>query len=163
MKIVMACFEDGLDNIGFRKIASFVKSINKETQAAYIPTGNLRSLLKTIIGKGAGDLSEKDILLISEFLSKNEIIGISSMTQYSTIVKKIIKKIRELNPAALIIWGGIHAIIHPEDAITSADAICTGEGEFAFKKLLSSYKKGEDITNIPGFWFNSRVITESGV
>ena len=103
MKIVMACFEDGLDNIGFRKIASFVKSINKETQAAYIPTGNLRSLLKTIIGKGAGDLSEKDILLISEFLSKNEIIGISSMTQYSTIVKKIIKKIRELNPAALII------------------------------------------------------------
>jgi hypothetical protein len=52
MKISLVCFEDGLDNIGFRKIASYIKSIHKNTIAAYVPTGNLRSLFKTIIGKG---------------------------------------------------------------------------------------------------------------
>jgi len=96
MKISLVCFEDGLDNIGFRKIASYIKSIHKNTIAAYVPTGNLRSLFKTIIGKGTGDLSEENILLIADFLSKNDVIGICSMTQYSFIVKKVISKIRKI-------------------------------------------------------------------
>ena len=95
MKITMVCFEDGLDNIGFRKIASYIKSIHKDTTAAYVPTGNLRSLFKTIIGKGAGSLSERDIFLVAKFLSNSDVIGICSMTQYSSIVKKVILKIRE--------------------------------------------------------------------
>jgi radical SAM superfamily enzyme YgiQ (UPF0313 family) len=49
---------------------------------------------------------------------------------------RIIATIRELNSKAYIVWGGIHPIIHPEDAIKHADAICTGEGEFAFKNFL---------------------------
>jgi anaerobic magnesium-protoporphyrin IX monomethyl ester cyclase len=155
MKISLVCFEDGLDNIGFRKIASYIKSIHKNTIAAYVPTGNLRSLFKTIIGKGTGDLSEENILLIADFLSKNDVIGICSMTQYSFIVKKVISKIRKLNPNAYVVWGGIHAIIHPEDAILFADAVCTGEGEFAFERMLHSYSNGENFTDTPGFWFNS--------
>ena len=53
-----------------------------------------------------------------------------------------------------IIWGGIHAIIEPEDAIKHADAVCTGEGEFAFKTFLELFKNGEDYTTAPSFWFN---------
>ena len=155
MNIIMACFEDGLDNIGFRKISSYIKSINTRTKVAYIPTGNLRSLLKTIIGKGAGGLSEEDILSIAKFLSKSDIVGICSMSQYSSMVKSVISKIRELNPSTYIIWGGIHPIIHPEDAISVADAICTGEGELAFEKFIISYRKGEDYKATPSFWFKT--------
>lgn len=155
MNIVMACFEDGIENVGFKKISSFIKSINKDTKAVYIPIGNWRSLIKNFIGKGAGDLSEEDILSISKFLSNSDIIGISSMTQYASVVKKVISKIRESNPSAYVIWGGIHAIIHPEDAISVADAVCTGEGEFAFEKFINSYRKGEDLTATPSFWFKT--------
>jgi len=153
VSIRLACVEDGLDNIGFRKIAAYIKSIYSDTKVAYIPTGNLRNLIKIMGERGAGDLSDKDIYDVAKFLSEANLIGLSSMTQYSTTVHKIISNIRKINPSAYIIWGGIHAIIHPEDAIKHADAVCTGEGEFAFKAFLELFKSGKDYTTAPSFWF----------
>jgi len=60
---------------------------------------------------------------------------------------------RKINSKTYIVWGGIHAIVHPEDAIKHADAVCTGEGEFAFKTFLDLYKNGKDFTTAPSFWF----------
>jgi len=154
MKIRLACIEDGLENIGFKKFAAYVQSIHKDTQAAFVPTGNVYSLIRHITEKGAGDLNKKDIHTVAQFLAEGDLIGLCSMTQYSTTVHKIIVAIRGLNPQAYIVWGGIHAIIHPEDAIKHADAVCTGEGEFAFKVFLELYLKRKDFTTAPSFWFN---------
>jgi radical SAM superfamily enzyme YgiQ (UPF0313 family) len=53
-----------------------------------------------------------------------------------------------------MIWGGIHPIIHPEDAITAeVDAICTGEGEFAFEEFFEAWTSGRDYTGVKNFWF----------
>ena len=161
IKLRLACVEDGLDNIGFRKFAGYAKSIHSETKVAYIPTGNFRSLIRTLFEKGkeisedlsAGGLVDKDISKVAEFLSESDLVGLSSMTQYSTTVHKIIFEIRKRNPNTYIVWGGIHPIIHPEDAIKHADAICTGEGEFAFKKFLELFKSKQDYTTAPSFWF----------
>ena len=155
MSIRMACFEDGLDNIGFRKIAAYVKSIHPKTQIAYVPTGNFRSIVRTVTGKGAGDLSDKDIHVVARFLAEGDLVGLSSMTQYSSTVHKVIASIRQINPRAYIVWGGIHPIIYPEDAIKHADAICTGEGEFAFKAFLEFVKSNNDYFTTPGFWFRT--------
>ena len=154
MKIRLACIEDGLENIGFKKFAAYVKSIHQDTQAAFVPTGNVYSLIRHITEKGAGDLNKNDIHTVAQFLAEGDLIGLCSMTQYSTTVHKIIVAIRDLNPQAYIVWGGIHAIIHPEDAIKHADAVCTGEGEFAFKAFLELYLKRKDFTTAPSFWFN---------
>ena len=154
MKIRLACIEDGLENIGFKKFAAYVKSIHQDTQAAFVPTGNVYSLIRHITEKGAGDLNKKDIHTVAQFLAEGDLIGLCSMTQYSTTLHKIIVAIRGLNPQAYIVWGGIHAIIHPEDAIKHADAVCTGEGEFAFKIFLDLFLKRKDFTTAPSFWFN---------
>jgi len=153
INIRLACIEDGLDNIGFRKIASFIKSIHSNTEVAYVPTGNLRNLIRVMSEKDVWKLRERDIFNVAKFLSEGNIVGLSSMTQYSTTVHKIIAKIRKINPNAYIIWGGIHPIIHPEDAIKHADAVCTGEGEFSFKTFLELFKNGKDYTTTPSFWF----------
>ena len=163
IELRLACVEDGLDNIGFRKFSAYVKSIHSETKVAYIPTGNFRSLFRTLFEKGkdiskdisAGGLADKDIYKIAEFMSKCDLVGLSSMTQYSTTVHKIIAEIRKHNPSTYILWGGIHPIIHPEDAIKHADAICTGEGEFAFKNFFRLYKDKKDYTSAPSFWFRN--------
>ena len=154
LKIRLACVEDGLDNIGFRKIAGYIKSIHNDTKVAYIPTGNFRGYLRIMSEKGAGGLSKEDIYNSAKFLAEGDLVGLSSMTQYSTVVHKIIADIRKINPEAYIMWGGIHAIIHPEDAIKHADAVCTGEGEFAFKTFLDLFRSGKDHTTTPSFWFN---------
>ena len=165
MEIRLACVEDGLENMGFRKFAGFVKSVYPNTKITYVPTGNLRSVIRVLTEKGAGELTDKDMYKVAHFLAEGNVVGISSMTQYSTTVHKIISNIRLINPKAYIVWGGIHAIIHPEDAIKHADAVCTGEGEFAFKKFFESFKNGEDYTTTPSFWFskNGKIIKNSNL
>jgi len=153
LEIRLACVEDGLENIGFKKFAAYVRTIHENTKAAFIPTGNVYSLIRYITENADGNLNESDIQIVAQFLSEGDVIGLCSMTQYSTTVHKIIAKIRQLNPSAYIVWGGIHPIIQPEDAIKHADAICTGEGEFAFKTFLELFKNGKDYTKAPSFWF----------
>jgi len=159
LSIRMVCVEDGLDNIGFRKMAAFIRSIHPDTIIAYVPTGNLRSIVKTLTGKGAGDLSDRDVRIVAEFLAEGDLVCLSSMTQYSSTVHQIIAEIRQINPRAYIVWGGIHPIIYPEDAIKHADAICTGEGEFAFETFLQLAKDSENYFTTPGFWFR----TDTGI
>ncbi len=165
IKINLACIEDGLDNIGFRKFAAYVKNIHPETTIAYVPTGNMRGLLRIMREEGPGSLTKADIYNVGKFLAKADLIGLSSMTQYSDIVREIISSIRHFNPQAYIVWGGIHPIIHPEDAIKHADAICTGEGEFAFKEFLELFKNRKDYTTTPSFWFrnNNNIIKNTNL
>ena len=44
--------EDGIDNLGFRKFSAYVKSIHQNTEVSYIPTGNLRNIVKVWSEKG---------------------------------------------------------------------------------------------------------------
>ena len=60
MQIRLVCVEDGLENIGFKKFAAYVRSIHRDTKVAFVPTGNVYSLIKHITEKGAGDLNEDD-------------------------------------------------------------------------------------------------------
>ena len=152
-EICLACVEDGLDNTGFRKISAYIKSIHKNTKIAYVPTSNYRNIIGQLIEKSGGSFGDADIFKVAEFMAKSDIVAFSSMTQSSFTVYKIIEQVRKINPKAFIIWGGIHAIIQPEDAIKHADAVCTGEGEFAFKTFLKLFSNGEDFTKTPSFWF----------
>jgi len=153
MNIRLACVEDGLDNSGFRKIAAYIKSIHANTKVTYVPTANHRSLIGVLMEKGSGNLGNDDIHKVAQFMAEGDIAAFSSMTQSSSTVYKIIADIRRINPRSYIIWGGIHPIIQPEDAIKHADAVCTGEGEFAFKTFLDLFKNGKDYTTAPSFWF----------
>ena len=92
---------------------------------------------------------------VAQFLAGGNVVGISSMTQYATTVHKIIAEIRKHNHRAYIIWGGIHAIIHPEDAIKHADAVCTGGRRILRLRIFFElFRKGKDYTASPSFWFN---------
>ena len=153
LEIRLVCVEDGLDNTGFRKIAAFIKSIHSNTKVAYVPTANHRNLVGILMEKGGGNLNDIDIHRVAQFMAEGNIAAFSSMTQSATDVYKIIADIRHINPHSYIIWGGIHPIIQPEDAIKHADAVCTGEGEFAFETFLDLYKNGKDFTTASGFWF----------
>ena len=65
--IRLACVEDGLDNTGFRKIAAFIKSINKNTKVAYVPTANWRNLVGVLMERKGGNLQSNDITKVAEF------------------------------------------------------------------------------------------------
>ncbi|MEC7641015.1 MAG: cobalamin-dependent protein, partial [Nitrospinota bacterium] len=125
MKINLVCVEDSIMAFPARKMASFVKSIHANTQLYFVPYMVNRTNLRVLLGN-FGDINKEgfdpnDIRQMAEPLSQAEIVGFSSMTGYSDMTRALIKEIRYLNPNAFIIWGGIHPIIDPEDAIKSAD------------------------------------------
>ena len=155
MKIALVCVEDGLMSVGFRKMVAFVESLNPDTTPYYVPYQNYRSLRVILLGQHGecADVPEDCIREMAEPLAQADMVGFSSMTGYAELTADIIRHIRMLNPNTYIVWGGIHPIIVPEDAIQHADAVCTGEGEFAFQQFYESFTAGKDYSKTPNFWF----------
>ncbi len=99
-------------------------------------------------------MGDTEVDEIAQELAGSDLVGFSSMTGYSDLTKRIATRLREVDPSTFILWGGIHPIIHPEDAILAdVDAICTGEGEFAIEELFDRMRDGRDHTDLANFWF----------
>jgi len=158
-KIHLFSILDGIDNLGFRKFAAFARSLNDDTEISFLVPGQFRGLLSALLMKGEGQLEAAEVSELAAELAKADLVGFSSMTGYAHVVTEIIAEIRRISPKTYIIWGGIHPIMEPENAIQFVDAICTGEGEFAFEQFYKAYVAGKDYLSTPGFWFN----TPSGV
>jgi radical SAM superfamily enzyme YgiQ (UPF0313 family) len=156
MQIRMVSLEDGITSCGFRKMAAYVLRLNADTEACYVTTNRYRGIRNALFGGlgSGGELSDDEVDEVAQGLVGSDLIGFSSMTGYADLTHRIIKRVRQLDPSVFMIWGGIHAIIHPEDAITAdVDAICTGEGEFAFHEFYDLFKDGRDYTKVKNFWF----------
>ena len=157
MRVKMVCLEDGITSCGFRKMAAYVERLHPGTESCYISTERYRSVRAAV--RGMGDravVSDTQVDEIAEGLRGSDLIGFSSMTGYAELTRRVIKRVRELSPQTYMIWGGIHPIIQPEDAIRAdVDAICTGEGEFAFEQFFDAFKDERDYLGTKNFWFKS--------
>ncbi|GAI84396.1 unnamed protein product [marine sediment metagenome] len=71
-------------------------------------------------------VSEKEYDILINLLKKlnPSIVAISMLTFSFDVSADITKKIRE-HMTPLIVFGGIHAIIKPEECIRYADVVCT--------------------------------------
>ncbi len=159
MKIHMVSFEDGITATGFRKMAAFMERVNPDTRLFYVGTNSYRSFWKSISRKmgTAVTFGPEQIEEIARGIAGAEVLAVSCMTGYSETAKKVIARVRQLSPESYIMWGGIHPIIYPENAIEAdVDAICTGEGELAFAEWLELYTRGADFTKIQNFWFKQQ-------
>ena len=82
------------------------------------------------------------------------IIGFSISTFDFHFTKTLIKGIRRISNA-LIVLGGIHPTVAPEESIQHADVICLGEGEEAFDELIEKLNSNENYSNIKNLWVRS--------
>ncbi len=156
MRIQLVSLEDGITSCGFRKMAAYVRRINPDTEPVYVSTNRYRTLRAGIKGTygGKGELGDEEVDEIAQGLVGSDLVGFSSMTGYADLTRRIVTRLRQLNPSSYIVWGGIHPIIHPEDAILAdVDAICTGEGEFAFEELRQLLLDDCDPVSVGNFWF----------
>jgi len=154
LKIALVSLEDGIIACGFRRMASFIERLNPDTSTCYVSTNFHHTFMSHLLTRYGGKLQEELLERIAEPLLDADLVGFSSMTGYAGITKGVIRKIRERSRKPFLLWGGIHPIIHPEDAIQAdVDAICTGEGELAFEEFFDSWKNGRDFTKTTNFWF----------
>lgn len=163
MKIHLVSLEDGITATGFRKFAAYAERLNPDTKVFYVGTHRYRSLLKSLTRRMGDTRAFDDAQLdaMAEQLADAELIAFSSMTGYAALVKELAARVRKINPEAYVMWGGIHPIIYPEDAIKAeVDAICTGEGELAFEEWYRHFHAGTDFKGTRNFWFRDRETDE---
>jgi anaerobic magnesium-protoporphyrin IX monomethyl ester cyclase len=166
LKIKLVSFEDGIVCPGFRRISSFAKKHFK----------NVNTYIYNVSGSGAQFrniflsevLSESRIKVNNQFINElldADIVGFSGLSKFSEYIRYTISKIKTLNNNCFVIWGGVHATVFPEHAIKYADAVCIGEGEFAFLELLNRFRKGLPIDDTPNFWIkiDSRIIKNNSL
>lgn len=158
MRIHMVAVEDGITATGFRKMAAQVERLEPDTRVFYVGPHSFRSLWKSISRRSgtAPTYGPAEIDRIAGGLAGADIIALSSMTGFADLTRAVISRVRRISPGAFVVWGGVHPIIYPEDAIRAdVDAICTGEGELAFEELLDCFARGVDHTATRNFWFKN--------
>lgn len=160
MKIAFVSIENSLSNIGFRRLAALVRLTRPDLEVGYVVPFRATGPWQRLKAQTYQQKTDEDIDAIASHLAKSDLVCFSSMSIHAEYTKSLIRAIRPKNPAALVVWGGIHPIVDPEDAISEADAVCRGEGEKAFPEFLSRLAQGQDYTGVGNFYFkrNGRII-----
>jgi len=134
MHITMINADDEVWAIGMRSISSTLRQAGHPT---------------TMIFAGASEapVNESVIQGIAARVGDSEIIGISSMSRGSARAKTLIEGLRPLG--RVIVWGGIHPTLFPEDCTAHADIVCRGEGEEFMLDVAERVASGRELTDIP--------------
>jgi len=116
-----------------------------------------------LIGKKIGcNMGYLDLTEISytrglkRILSKQyDIIGIScNFTNAAPYCMKYAKDIKKKYPNTVVISGGNHATLVPEDLMFNGyDYIIYGEGEITFEKFIEKFMQGENVKNLKGIYY----------
>lgn len=95
-----------------------------------------------------------------------DVVGITTMTMTMVDVIKTIKIVKAVSPNIMLVLGGAHVHLFPEETIhlESVDYLVTGEGEETFKELLDRIEDKSEIEKIPGLVFkNNGDIVNTGL
>ena len=85
-----------------------------------------------------------------------DIVGITGCTTDVYKIQEISIKVKEFNKNILIVIGGHHATMVPEDFNKEyVDVVVIGEGEVTFKELVVAFEKKVKLSNIDGIAFRN--------
>ncbi len=79
------------------------------------------------------------------------LIGVSVSSVSFRTARWLTRAIRQ-RFSARVIWGGVHAILSPEDCIGEADFVCIGEGEGALVELVEALRRGRQPAGLKNLW-----------
>ncbi len=86
-----------------------------------------------------------------------DVIGYSVITPNYPVAKAQFEQVRQLHPQALLVAGGIHPTLFPDDLLADgADVVVLGEGEETLPQLLDARTRGDDLRTVDGIAFRDR-------
>jgi len=140
MKIALISTNTTAADQGLRTISGVLRNAGHSTKLIFLTASEDYSKF----------YSKKVLRQVRKLCSDADLIGIASMT---STAKRAIQVINFLRPLGkIIVWGGIHATLAPEQCIKHADIVCVGEGEEAVLELTENLEKGKSIDKIRNLW-----------
>ncbi len=82
---------------------------------------------------------------LCEVAADSDLIGISLMTNYFPSAVEITAALKREFPEKLVIWGGVHPTIRPDECLDHADLAVIGEGEQTLAELVASLDAGDPL------------------
>lgn len=152
--VTLISFTDDIYCIGPRRIAAQLKRHGFSVNLLFLRPTDFWGQARQRFSKDYYncDLPESLYTQLISLCRGSALIGLSVWTHQAEQVTLVTDRLRrELD--ALVVWGGIHPTSYPEDSIREADAICMGEGDVSFLKLVQALDEGRDYRQTPGFWF----------
>jgi anaerobic magnesium-protoporphyrin IX monomethyl ester cyclase len=110
-----------------------------------------------IIDEQLDPLSDEALHELIFSLREPRIIGLSVLTLNSGRAFELAAKIKALDQASSVIFGGIHPTVVPEQVLCrpGVDIVVRGEGEETFKELVSLILDGKDILRVAGISYRN--------
>ena len=138
---------------------------NKKESPAGLPLGLCQ--ISAVLKEKGYHVKGIDLMLDSEKLFEKEIVkhdvlGLSITTRTFTEAKRLAKKAKELNPEIIIIAGGPHPTLKPEEVMQDKkfDYCVIGEGEITILELVQHleayshfYTLPSHFKDIKGIWY----------
>ncbi len=79
------------------------------------------------------------------------VVGFGGYSCHARRVRQLVRRTKKCCPEVLVIVGGHHATVLPEDFnLPEVDAIVRGEGVFACREILQALERGQSFSHIPG-------------
>jgi radical SAM superfamily enzyme YgiQ (UPF0313 family) len=100
-------------------------------------------------------LTRDDIVALIEECPSPKVFGISCLTASISRGHLIARQIKEILPEAVVILGGIHPTVLPEESLNTGvvDFVIRKEGEVPLEALYSAIKNNKDYDGISGLTF----------
>nr|WP_246496072.1 radical SAM protein [Methanocalculus chunghsingensis] len=81
-----------------------------------------------------------------------DIVSFTVLSPFADVARRLSRLVKEKHPDTVVIWGGIHPTLYPEDCISDVDILCIGEGEGALTDLLTAMRDGLPYDQIANLW-----------
>jgi radical SAM superfamily enzyme YgiQ (UPF0313 family) len=134
-------------NIGARHLSSLSKVNGYDTHMIFVGAFRKNDILPP---------TREDIDLTCDLIAneiKPDVVGISvSCSSFYRTSVAITEGLRRRGFSGLVAWGGIHAILCPEDCVRHADLVFTGEAEVPWVEFLDRVESGRTIWDLHGAW-----------
>lgn len=112
-------------------------------------------LSDVLIIDGVAECLDSEALRQRILSFKPDVIGITVLTFQLVDVYRYASAIKEFLPKTLLVFGGPHTHLFPEEVLNnpSVDYVLVGEGEISFPLLIERIKRGADFSDVPGLYY----------
>lgn len=141
-------------------------AFNKKQRIGYKPPQSVLILATYLRSKGFTDVhcldAQVDELSPEQTAQRlvemaPDVIGITAWTDFWYPVWRTLTSARERLPNALLVVGGPHATVYPEETLTAspADYVVAGDGEDVLLSLIDALQRGVPVPDEAGLWRKS--------
>lgn len=141
MKVTLISPYVAVSAIGIRWLSSYLKSQGHSTQLIFLPD------------PARGLYSARILDDLADLCRDSQLVGISLTSNLVRQSIQLTNKIKDSLPHVLVVWGGVHPSLRPEESLKYADVICIGEGELPLAELMDKMEKGEEYLTTQSLWF----------